>query len=223
MTRQLIMLRHGETEYNATGRMQGHLDTHLSARGIEQAQRVAEYLRTVGIGRIISSDLTRAKDTAQAIADELGMSFETDSRLRETNLGDWQGKSHGEVDDAHPGARAIWRHDASWAPPAGESRLEVAGRARAVVEEQMAEFEEWDSHPLLLVAHGGTISALTSNLLGLDVRQYPLLSGLGNTCWSQLTARPAFSPDNPHAPARFNPENVANAQWYLDAWNRGVL
>lgn len=223
MTRQLILLRHGETEYNATGRMQGHLDTHLSARGVEQAQRVAEYLRTVGIGRIISSDLTRAKDTAQTIADVLGMPVTTDPRLRETHLGDWQGKSHGEVDDAHPGARAIWRHDASWAPPAGESRLEVAVRARAVVEEQMISYPEWDSHPLLLVAHGGTISALTSNLLGLAATQYPLLSGLGNTCWSQLTARPEFSPDNPHAPLHFTPENLGRAQWYLDAWNRGVL
>ncbi|MCQ9353243.1 histidine phosphatase family protein [Corynebacterium sp. 153RC1] len=223
MTRRLILLRHGQTEYNATGRMQGHLDTHLSDVGIQQAKAVAKVLADFGVGRIVSSDLTRAKDTAEVIAEQLALPITTDARLRETNLGDWQGKSHGEVDVAHPGARAVWRHDASWAPPQGESRLDVARRARAVIDEQMRSYESWDDETLLIVAHGGTISALTSNLLGLDVSQYPLLSGLGNTCWSQLTGRPVFDREDPHAPMRFTAEDPQPAQWYLDAWNRGVL
>ena len=182
MSRKLFLLRHGQTEYNATGRMQGQLDTELSAVGRKQADIAAQYLSRQHIGRIISSDLSRAKTTAQAVASKLDVPVEVDKRLRETNLGQWQGKSHAEVDGALPGARAQWRHDATWAPPGGETRLEVAERARAVVDEMMASWEQWDDdHALLLVAHGGTIGALTSALLDVPVSHYPMFSGLKNT------------------------------------------
>ncbi|PRQ11671.1 histidine phosphatase family protein [Corynebacterium sp. 13CS0277] len=227
MSRRLIALRHGETEYNATGRMQGHLDTLLSARGQEQARVAAQYLRTQDITHIVSSDLARAHATADAVGELLGVEVTTDPRLRETHLGQWQAMSHEEVDATWPGARALWRHDATWAPPGGETRLEVAARARAVVDELMGELDTWDDSTVLLVAHGGTISALTCNLLGLEHSQYPLLSGLKNTCWAQLVARPRFVPrageeEDFSQELRFTPETVADAQWYLDGWNMGV-
>lgn len=205
MDRRLILLRHGETEFNKARRMQGHLDTALSERGRQQAHSVAQLLTQYPIQRIISSDLQRAADTAQAVSQVLGVPITYDERLRETHLGEWQGKHHWEVDTDFPGARAIWRHAPSWSPPGGESRLEVARRALPVVEEQLM---DWESGDILFVAHGGTISALTSTLLGFSEEQYPLLSGLGNTCWSQLTVRPAL--EGP------------GVQWYLDGWNVGV-
>ncbi|KQB86925.1 histidine phosphatase family protein [Corynebacterium lowii] len=229
MTRRLIMARHGQTVYNATRRMQGQLDTALSEEGIRQAREAARLLEGRGITRVVASDLERATVTAQIIAEHLGLEVSTDVRLRETHLGQWQGKTHQEVDGELPGARAIWRHDASWAPPEGESRLEVARRARPVVEELMSSFPEWDDAAVLLVAHGGTISALTSNLLGLHQDQYPLISGLNNAHWAQLTARPHFSPGStdaldtePGSTPRFDAASVAQAQWYLDAWNMGA-
>ncbi|QMV84797.1 histidine phosphatase family protein [Corynebacterium hindlerae] len=228
MTRQLILMRHGETLYNATRRMQGQMDTELSEVGIKQAELAADYLENMTIGRIISSDLSRAHETAKAVARRVGGDVVVDKRLRETHLGRWQGMNHEEVDELFPGARALWRHDASWAPPGGESRLEVAQRARAVIDELMAGYSEWDDATVLVVAHGGTIAALTSALLELSHEQYPIFSGLKNTCWAQLTARPRYYPGSldadgegdPVIPqARFTSDNVSDAQWYLDGWN----
>ncbi|MBA1837987.1 histidine phosphatase family protein [Corynebacterium sp. zg912] len=209
MQRRLILLRHGETEYNATSRMQGQLDTVLSDRGVAQAHAAAKELRDLGISKIVSSDLMRARNTAEVVAADLGLAVDVDSRLRETHLGDWQGKTHNEVDTAHEGARAVWRTDASWAPPRGESRLEVAGRARAVVDELVRDYREWDDSAVLLVSHGGTIAALTASLLGFVVAQYPALKGLGNANTARLVAMPL--PDDPSV-----------SRWYLEAWNRGL-
>ena len=225
MTRRLIMLRHGQTEYNATRRMQGHLNTKLSPVGFEQAAAAADFLTNKNIVKIVSSDLDRAFDTATVIGQRLNLPVEKDERLRETHLGLWQARSHDEVDQLYPGMRALWRHDATWAPPGGESRVEVARRARPVVTELMQSLANWDSATVLLVAHGGIISALTSNLLELQVQQDPLFSGLGNACGSQLTARPRWSATEDReqsTPPEFSPATVADAQWYLDGWNIGV-
>ena len=205
----MILLRHGETEYNASSRMQGQLNTVLSDRGVAQAHAAAKELRGLGISKIVSSDLMRAKHTADVVGADLGLPVGVDTRLRETHLGDWQGKTHSEVDNEHDGARAVWRTDASWAPPRGESRLEVAARAREVVDELMRDYRQWDDSAVLLVAHGGTIAALTASLLGFVVAQYPALKGLGNANTARLVAMPRL--DDPSA-----------IRWYLEAWNRGL-
>ncbi|WJY68587.1 Glucosyl-3-phosphoglycerate phosphatase [Corynebacterium auris] len=213
------MLRHGQTEYNAARRMQGQLDTVLSAAGVEQARTAAQQLKGAGITRIVSSDLTRARHTAEIVAAALGVDVTEDPRLRETHLGQWQGLTHEEVDNAHRGARAHWRNNPSWAPPGGESRLEVARRARPVVDELIASYPQWQDNAVLLVAHGGTISALTSNLLGFGEGQYPLLKGLENVATSRVRALPRYTeggdPD-------YDPADPAQVAWYLDAWNQGV-
>ncbi|WP_286953686.1 MULTISPECIES: histidine phosphatase family protein [Corynebacterium] len=222
MSRRLILIRHGQTTYNATGRMQGHLDTDLAEVGYEQAAAAAALLRDKDISYIISSDLIRAKETARVIADSLGMDYAVDKRLRETDLGRWQGMSSAEVDAQFPGARAIWRHDPTWAPPEGESRVDVAKRARPVIDSLMRTSTTWDDGPVLVVAHGGAISALTCHLLGLEHHQYGILSGLKNTHWSQLTARPRFDADKPLSPLHFGPDNVDEATWYFEGWNMGA-
>ena len=221
MTRRLLLIRHGQTTYNATGRMQGHLDTKLSEVGLSQARAAADLLVDKQITAIVSSDLIRARDTAAVIGEKLGIEVDVDKRLRETHLGDWQGMTSAEVDEQYPGARAIWRHDPTWAPPQGESRVDVATRARPVIDELMRAHPEWDEGAVLVVAHGGAISALTCHLLGLDHHQYGILSGLKNTHWSQLTARPEFDASQPLSPLEFTPENVDRAQWYFDGWNMG--
>ena len=107
MTRRLIMLRHGQTEYNATRRMQGHLNTKLSPVGFEQAAAAADFLTNKNIVKIVSSDLDRAFDTATVIGQRLNLPVEKDERLRETHLGLWQSRSHDEVDQLYPGMRAM--------------------------------------------------------------------------------------------------------------------
>ena len=231
MTRRLILLRHGQTDYNATGRMQGHYDSSLSDVGRAQARAVVEPLRSFGITRILSSDLTRAHDTATPFAEALGLPVEKDRRLRETDLGEWQEKTSVEVDAAHPGARAIWRRDVNWAPPGGETHLQVGARARAVVDELMTRYDDWDSGAVLIVAHCGTLKALTAALLNIAPEQLPILNGPDNCHWAKLTARPPFYPGSRDAlgdadqimpEAIFTPENVTRARWYLDVWNAGV-
>lgn len=222
MSRRLILIRHGQTTYNATGRMQGHLDTELSEEGYTQALAAARLLADKSITKIVASDLVRAKETARVVAEELGLDYTLDARLRETHLGDWQSKSSSEVDLEFPGARAIWRHDPTWAPPHGESRVQVAERARPAIDDLMRDYPEWNDGTVLVVAHGGAIAALTCHLLGLEVPQYGILSGLKNTHWAQLTARPAFNPDKPDSPATFTADNVEGATWYFDGWNMGA-
>lgn len=201
--RRLILLRHGQTEYNAGDRMQGQLDTDLSELGRVQAKSAARVLADRRPAAIVSSDLRRARDTAAELGEHTGLAVTTDERLRETHLGEWQGLTHTEVDARDPGARAAWRADANWAPPGGESRIDVARRAVPVVAELVADRGGWGDEPVVLVAHGGLIAALTAALLDLPVDRWPVLGGLGNTSWVQLSG---------HG----NPGSVA---WRLDVWN----
>ena len=225
MTRRLILLRHGQTHYNASFRMQGQLDTELSELGVSQAHTVGRVPAPRRPWTILSSDLRRARDTATALATEVGLDVHTDPRLRETNLGSWQGMSHSEVDDQWPDARQQWRSSPRWSPPVGESRLDVARRTRAVVDELVEQSPQWNEHPAVLVAHGGAIAALTAALLELPVEQYPMFNGLGNACWVQLSAHPrprdarGRAADLEVAPGT---ETARGLLWRLDQWNAGI-
>ncbi|WP_071567674.1 histidine phosphatase family protein [Corynebacterium sp. NML140438] len=210
MARRLILLRHGQTTYNATSRMQGQLDTELSEEGKQQARNIAPMLAELGVAKIVASDLTRAADTAQIVAEQLELPVTYDERLRETHLGQWQGKTHAEVDGVDGSLRAHWRNTPTWAPPEGESRIDVAQRARPVVDELLENFDEWEDAAVLLVAHGGTIAALTSSLLDLEISQYPMMKSLRNANFAQLQALPRYG------------EPDAGMQWYLEAWNQGL-
>ena len=209
--RRLVMLRHGQTDYNATNRMQGQLDTDLSDLGRNQAVAAAEVLAKRQPLLIVSSDLRRALDTAVALGERSGQPVEVDTRLRETHLGDWQDLNHVEVDAKWPGARLAWRNDATWAPHGGESRVDVAERGLPLVRELIADQTEWGTdepdRPVVLVAHGGLIAALTAALLKLPVANWPALGGMGNASWVQLSGH-----SQPHA----SPQNI---RWRLDVWN----
>jgi probable phosphoglycerate mutase len=209
--RHLVMLRHGQTEYNAGSRMQGQLDTDLSDLGREQAAAAAEVLAKRQPLTIVSSDLRRALDTAVALGERSGLPVLVDTRLRETHLGDWQGLTHLEVDDAAPGARLAWRENARWAPHGGESRVDVAARSMPLLAELIVEQSEWGvdepERPVVLVAHGGLIAALTAALLGIPVDNWPILGGMGNASWVQLSG---------HSETDAAPEDI---RWRLDVWN----
>lgn len=205
------MLRHGQTAYNAGSRMQGQLDTDLSELGREQAVAAAEVLAKRQPLVVVSSDLRRALDTAVCLGERAGLPVLVDARLRETHLGEWQGMTHLEVDAIAPGARLAWRENSRWAPPGGESRVDVAERSMPLVAELLAGQQEWGidgpDRPVVLVAHGGLIAALTAALLGLPVDNWPILGGMGNASWVQLSGHSA--PDA--APA--------DVRWRLDVWN----
>lgn len=201
--RRLILLRHGQTEFNADNRMQGQLDTELSELGRAQAKAAATVMVEHRPISIVSSDLRRAYDTAVEVGDNAGLPVQIDERLRETYLGEWQGLTHHDVDSRSPGARARWRADATWAPPGGESRVDVAQRGAPVVADLLDKYTGWGEQPVVLVAHGGLIAALTAALLNLPVDVWPVLGGLGNASWVQLSAH----------------GEIAELTWRLDVWN----
>ncbi|GAA4296943.1 glucosyl-3-phosphoglycerate phosphatase [Mycobacterium paraffinicum] len=211
--RRLIMLRHGQTEFNAGSRMQGQLDSQLSELGRAQAIAAAEVLGKLQPLLIVSSDLHRAYDTAIRLGERTGQPIRVDPRLRETHLGDWQGLTHTEVDTQAPGARLAWREDATWAPHGGESRVDVAARSVPLVTELVSGEPEWGGpqhadRPVVLVAHGGLIAALSAALLKLPVANWPTLGGMGNASWVQLSGH------SDESGAGFD-----SIRWRLDVWN----
>ena len=189
--RRVILLRHGQTDYNVDGRMQGHLDSHLTPTGHEQAAAAAPVLAELGPDRLISSDLRRAFATGGLVGAACGLPVKFDPRLRETHLGRWQGHTVAEINREYPGAIAAWRSDPGWAPPAGESRVAVVARSRPVVDELDAELADSDdrSETVLLVAHGGLIAGLVTGLMDLPTSVWPSFGGLGNCRWAVLARR----------------------------------
>jgi glucosyl-3-phosphoglycerate phosphatase len=214
--RRLVMLRHGQTDFNLGSRMQGQLDTELSELGRAQAVAAAEALGKPQPLRIVSSDLRRAHDTAITLGERTGLQVRVDDRLRETHLGDWQGLTHVQIDAEAPGARLAWREDATWAPHGGESRVDVAARSLPLIAELVSGDLEWGDpnqpdRPVVLVAHGGLIAALSAALLRLPVANWPVLGGMGNASWVQLSGHSDDSDDEVG--------DVESIRWRLDVWN----
>lgn len=202
--RRMVLLRHGQTDYNVAGRMQGHIDSVLTDVGRAQAAAAAPVVAGLAADLMISSDLTRAVDTSEIVSSVSGLPVKLDERLRETHLGEWQGRTVDEVEAEYPGRIAQWRADPEWAPPGGESRLEVVRRAMPVVEELDDELAGGPDTTVLLVAHGGLIAGLTCGLLGLPTAAWPSIGGIGNCKWVALARRA----DHP--------------RWRLTAYNVGA-
>ncbi|MBV9013265.1 MAG: histidine phosphatase family protein [Pseudonocardiales bacterium] len=178
----LVLWRHGESDYNAAQRMQGQLDSQLTTTGLDQARRAARSLAELKPEVLMTSDLSRAGDTAAALAAETGIPLWVDKRLRETHLGTWQGLTHAEVEVLWPGGILTWRGNPEWAPPGGETKVEVAERAAHVV----AELDAGGHSSAVLCTHGGLIAGLTPLLLGLPVSDWPVFGGINNCHWTVL-------------------------------------
>ena len=154
MTRRLLLVRHGESTWNAEHRLQGQADPPLSALGREQAGALLPFLDDDIPDRRLSSDLTRAVQTAQL----LGLpGARTDPRWREIDMGDWAGCT---VDELDPEQVAGWRRGEHY--PAEQWRDFQARVAGAV--------DELRDHDVLVVTHGGCIRAATAHLTGADPR-----------------------------------------------------
>lgn len=153
----ILLARHGETDYNRTPvRIMGQLDVPLNATGREQAAAMAARLAeaTVSPAGIVSSHLSRARETAELIAARLGLELQVDARLAETDRGEWQGRTWEEVAAADPRGYAAWRKaSAGFRFPGGESLEEQMTR----VLNALGELEDTGEAPRLVVCHGGSI------------------------------------------------------------------
>jgi len=179
----LILLRHGETDWNRNQRLQGHRDIPLNAAGHHQALDAAPSIVALRPSVMVSSDLARARETASAVSVLTGIEPTVDVRLRETSMGLWEGLTRDEVVAGWPGEWERWRTtSAHAAPPQGESRWQVAQRANEVVEE----LDAGTATRALIVSHGGLIVGLTGRLLALPEDSWGTLIGVHNCHWVVL-------------------------------------
>jgi probable phosphoglycerate mutase len=177
----LIVWRHGRTEYNDTGRFQGHLDTALDAVGHAQARAAATYLASLRPARIVTSDLARAASTAAYLGSVSGVEVESDPRLREVDVGEWSGLSRAEIEERFPDDYAAWMRGEDVRRGGGETSYEVVARALAAVTERLL-----CDGPLVVCTHGGTSRDLVIALLGLPRESRRALAVLGNAHWAAL-------------------------------------
>jgi probable phosphoglycerate mutase len=160
----LLLVRHGETDWNAEQRWQGHADQPLNDDGRAQARAAGEALYGRRVDAVYASDLRRAHETAELIAARLDLPVETDVRLREVDVGDWSGRLVSEIEATDPAAFATWRAGGkAWS--GGESYEEMGERVVAAV------LDLARRHPgetLVIVTHGGSIRACRATAAGLS-------------------------------------------------------
>jgi probable phosphoglycerate mutase len=158
LRRELWLVRHAESAWNAMGLWQGHADPGLSTRGVAQAEALAATLAGAGIEAVVASDLRRASETARIVAATLGVGLLQDPRLRERDLGAWSGLTTAQIAGRWPDELARVRaRDPEFRPGGGESIREVRVRAGAF-------FRDLAAGPgparCAIVTHGGLIRAL---------------------------------------------------------------
>ena len=174
----LLLVRHGETDWNRDGRWQGHSDTHLNELGREQARRVAAELDGDGVDVMYTSDLARARETAEIIADELDLNVRTDDRLRERSFGAWEGLTAPEIEERFADELASWHRGDGPGAADAEPFERFAERVLAFLEPAL---ERHPDETVLVVAHGGTIRVIHAFASGVDyVRDHRLIPGVPN-------------------------------------------
>ena len=151
---ELLLARHGETDWNLGRRVQGHTDIPLNAAGLAQATALADLLAHEPLTGVFSSDLSRALTTATAVAERHGLEVTVDARLREKNFGTWEGLTDVEIAERFPAAqRGQWGD--------GETTEEVAVRVMGVLD-SIRELHPQGS--VLVVSHGGPLRAALAAL-----------------------------------------------------------
>ena len=164
---EIILIRHGETEWNSQQRMQGHSNSDLSSVGQAQIQALGQWMKNVPFDIIYSSDSLRAKQTAEAITQFSGHELKIDLRLREKNLGVFEGLTSEEARERHPEVFRLFKTAGSkYVIDEGESTQQLQDRALEIVDEIRIKHPE---ERVLLVTHGGFIRVVMKHSLGLSL------------------------------------------------------
>ncbi len=181
MSTTLILIRHGETPYNRHKRYQGHRDTPLTSKGKRQTKEIALRLRNEPLDAIYASDLKRTRYTAQAINRYHSLKINILPQLREIDFGDWEGKTHDEVQREWGGLLDGWEKEPSKIKiPRGESIRGLAERVRSTVKKILSD------HPdqrIAIITHGGPIRIVLLDALGLGL----------NNWWKTITSNGGIS------------------------------
>jgi probable phosphoglycerate mutase len=204
-SRRIILWRHGRTAWNAERRFQGQTDIPLDDTGLAQAARAAKVLARLKPARIHSSDLSRARATADALAAVTGLAVEEDVALRETFAGQWQGLTRTELEERFGDDLQQWAAGAEIRPGGGETRREVADRMVTSVNRALDGLAPGET--LVVATHGGAARAAIGALLGLPIEHWAALGVLANCAWSVLEENTSG-----HGPT-----------WRLQEYNAGSL
>jgi broad specificity phosphatase PhoE len=161
----LLLTRHGETEWNRTHRWQGFTGPPLNDAGRRQAAELAVKLEALEIHAIYSSDTIRAVETAEIVSGRLGLEVQQDPRLREVNFGEWEGLTRHEINARYAGAFGEWDACKLAAPTGGESDVAMAERVVEALSEIAVAHE---NERVLVVTSGGPIRAVQAHAAGID-------------------------------------------------------
>lgn len=205
MTRRVVLWRHGRTEWNVQGRVQGQTDTELDEVGREQARAAAARLATLEPVRIISSDLQRARHTAEELGRLTRVEVETDKRLRELNFGEREGLTWEQSWERLPEGMRAWMSGDETKIAGAETHAQAGARLAECLTEALRTLE--DHQTLIVVAHGGVIRTGAATFLGFPEYTWRSFAGLSNCSWIAME--------------QIAPEH--DTRWRLTEWNAGTL
>lgn len=197
---RLLVVRHGQTEWNIAGRIQGSTDIDLDATGRAQVAEAAPELAAYEAVRIISSDLRRAVETARPVAELTGVEIELDKRLRERAYGPWEGLTQSEIAERFPEEHRRWRSQEPLQHPEIETWTELHRRTGEAVRDIVESEVEGTA---IVVCHGGSARQLIGGILGWEETPTSSLSGMDNAHWAEL-------------------RRMRSGKWRLFGYNLGV-
>ncbi|MCD0447154.1 histidine phosphatase family protein [Glycomyces sp. A-F 0318] len=197
---RLLVVRHGQTEWNIAGRIQGSTDIDLDETGRAQAAEAAPELAVYEPTRIISSDLRRAVDTARPVADITGVEIELDKRLRERAYGPWEGLTQQEIAERFPEDHRRWRAQEPLQHPEIETWADLHRRTADAVRDIV---ESDVDGTAIVVCHGGSARQIVGGILDWDQTPTSSLSGMDNAHWADL-------------------RRMRSGKWRLYGYNLGV-
>ena len=172
-TMRLLLVRHGATANNIEERFTGQTDAPLSELGERQAHAVGRRLATTPLAALVSSDLQRARATAEAIANHQPEQppIQVDADLREIAMGIWEGRLLSDIVAQNPELVVAWRADPERvAPPGGETVAQLHARITRALDRWQAGYPNADQS-VVWVTHGGVIGVLICHLLGMDLKR----------------------------------------------------
>jgi len=168
LTNTIYIVRHGQTEWNLLGKTQGHGNSDLTPKGIEQAELLADSMTKYPIDYIYSSDLGRAYQTAEIIGNKLNIEVEKTEALREMNFGTWEGRIIKDIIEEDPELYKMWRNEPHLAKiPQGETLSQIKKRTDAFIKEIN---EKYDGKHIVLVTHSLCARIMLLSFLDSDVK-----------------------------------------------------
>lgn len=182
--RTLVLLRHGRTAWNVEQRGQGHADVPLDDLGVRQAHAVAPVIAALGPVRIWSSDLARARVTADTVAAACGLTVAVDDRLRECDLGERTGLTLAEFAEKMPDEHDAFVRGELGVVPGAETTAQVAARMTAAMTAAVSALAPGECG--VVVSHGASLKVGVLSVLGLPVAAGPSLRSMDNCAWSLL-------------------------------------